>query len=217
MIVSVDDFKSRLSEIDTLIAYARGNQRALDKYKLFIKTAIVLLCSHFEVFVEAFLAEHVDVLKTCYNSNSLPQYMKDNYIDDTLRAYKDIDYPSKKQKPLKALFLLHGSGPVNMSSLGDLTLDIKYSFGKHGQEETDKLFLKFGFEDFVRSPFYQTSFGRINSAICIRNNIIHEGGAPTLSLADVVTFRNTFLRFAEELEKHTIGKQLVYYGKEVYK
>lgn len=140
MIGSVDDFKRRLSEIEILITYARNNQRTLDKYKLFNKTAIVLLCSHFEVFVETFIAEHVDVLKSSYNSTTLPQYMKDNYIDDTVKAYKDNPQPSKKQKPLKALFQLHSSSAVSMSSLNDLMLEIKYGFGKHGQGETDKLF-----------------------------------------------------------------------------
>lgn len=216
MIGSVDDFKSRLSEIDTLISYARNNQRTLDKYKLFNKTAIVLLCSHFEVFVEAFIAEHVDMLKACYNSSTLPQYMKDNFIDDTFKAYKDCPQPSKKQRPLKALFQLHGNTAVSMASLNDLMLEIKYGFGKHGQGETDKLFNRFGFTDFVNTTLYQDSFRKINSAISIRNNIIHEGSAPTLSHADVVDYKDCFLNFAEGLELHVISKQIDYYGKVVY-
>lgn len=216
MIVSVDDFKNRLTEIDVLITYAKKNQRSIEKYKLFNKTAIVLLCSHFEVFVEAFLAEHVDVLKNCYNSITMPQYMKDNFIDDTFKAYKDIPQPSKKQKPLKALFQLHGNEPLSMIKLSDLILEYKYGFGRHGQTETDKLFRKFGFKDFVNTPTYQDSFRRINSAISIRNNIIHEGSAPTLSYADVVNYRDYFLRFANDLEKHVVNNQMNYYGKNVY-
>lgn len=216
MIGSVDDFKSRLSEIQILIVYAQANKNALDKYKLFNKTAIILLCSHFEVFVEAFIAEHVDVLKSCYTNNSMPQYMKDNFIDDTFKAYKDVPQPSKKQRPLKALFQLHGNDTLAMSSLGDLVLEIKYSFGKHGQAETDKLFTKFGFGDFVSSQLYQESFGKINSAINIRNNIIHEGTAPTLSHSDVISYRDNFLNFADGLENHVLGKQMDLYGKIVY-
>lgn len=216
MVGSVDDFKNRLKEIDTLIAYAKANTRSLDKYKLFNKTAIVLLCTHFEVFVEAFLAEHVDVLKSCYNSLTMPQYMKDNFIDDTFKAYKEVPQPSKKPKPLKALFQLHGSNPLNMMALSDLMLEIKYGFGKHGQTETDKLFKKFGFGDFVKTATYQDSFRKINSAIAIRNNIIHEGSAPTLSHANVIDYKECFLRFAEELENHLISEQAYYYGRVVY-
>lgn len=216
MIGSVDDFKNRLKEIDILIAYAQNNQRSLDKYKLFNKTAIVLLCSHFEVFVEAFMAEHVDCLKICYNSVTMPQYMKDNFIDDTFKAYKEVSQPSKKQRPLKALFQLHGNSPISMSTLNDLLLEIKYGFGKHGQSETDKLFKKFGFGVFVNTTIYQDAFRKINSAISIRNNIIHEGSAPTLSHADVVDYKEWFIRFANGLEEHVVSNQANYYGKVIY-
>ena len=216
MIESVDDFRSRLTEIHTLIAYARANTRNLDKYKLFNKTAIVLLCSHFEVFVEAFIAEHVDVIRACYQSGTIPQYMKDNYIDDTIKALKGLSNPSKKQKPLKALFKLHDSTSVNMTAINDLELDMKYSFGKHGQEDTERLFNKFGFGDFVNSSSFQDPFKKINSAISIRNNIIHEGSAPTLSHADVIIYMNEFLVFADGLEHYILNNQLDYYGKLYY-
>lgn len=216
MIVSVDDFKNRLSEIDTLINYARANQHVLDKYKLFNKTAIVLLCSHFEVFVEAFISEHVDVLKACYQSGNLPQYMKDNYINDTIKALKELSVPSRKQKPLKALFRLHDSMSVSMNTIADLVLDMKYSFGKHGQEDTERLFRKFGFGSFVSTTSFQNPFKKINSAIYIRNNIIHEGTAPTLTHVDLGTYKDEFLKFADELEQHVLNNQVAYYGKEYY-
>lgn len=217
MIESVNDFRNSLKEIDILIKYAQRNHKnALDKYQLFNKTAIVLMCSHFEVFVEAFFAEHVDVLKKCYNNVSLPQYMKDNFIDDTLKAYKDEPHPSKKQAPLKALFRLHERTPYDLTSIGNLQLEIRYGFGKHGQAETDKLFRKFGLGDFVDTKIYKDSFIKINSAIYIRNNIIHEGKAPTLSYKDVVRYKECFLGFANGLEKHVIEKQRDYYGKQVY-
>lgn len=216
MIGSIDDFKRRLAEIDILIAYARVNQRVLDKYQLFNKSAIVLLCSHFEVFVEAFIAEHVDALKSCYKSSTLPQYMKDNYINDTIKAIKDMDKPSRKQKPLKALFQLHDSVSSAMTSIRDLELDMKYSFGKHGQEETAKLFKKFGFESFVNSSAFQGPFDKINSAISIRNNIIHDGSTPSLTHVDLGTYKDAFLVFANNLEQNVLSNQMAYYGKELY-
>ena len=217
MIGSVDDFRNRLSEIDTLMVYAQANKKKLEKYKLFNKTAIVLLCSHFEVFIEAFIAEHVDVLKSCFDSDSIPQYMKDNYIIDTFMSLKYLTKPSKKSKPLTALFRLHGDHSVNMSSLNDLILDMKYSFGKHGQEETEKLFKKFGLDSFVASACFKDSFRKINSAISIRNNIIHEGSAPTLSHADLIDYKSSCLSFAEGLENHILTNQVSYYSKEYYR
>jgi len=216
MIVSIDDFKNRLAEIDTLLNYSRANQHSVDKYKLFNKIAIVLLCSHFEVFIESFIAEHVDVIKHCFDSGSIPQYMKDNYIDDTIRTLKDLKKPSKKQKPLRALFQLHGATTVPLTSLSELILDTKYSFGKHGQEETEKLFCKFGFGVFVETKAFKDSFKVINSVISIRNNIIHEGSAPTLSLADIITYKKCFVDFANELENHVLAHQIDYYGREYY-
>lgn len=78
MIESIVDFKNNLKEIDILASYSQANRESVEKYKLFNKTAIVLLCSHFETFVEAFISEHVDALKSCYNNGNIPQYMKDN-------------------------------------------------------------------------------------------------------------------------------------------
>lgn len=216
MIVSIDDFKRQLAEIDTLVAYARANQRALDKYKLFNKSAIVLLCSHFEVFVEAFISEHVDVMRACYKSGTLPQYMKDNYINDTIKALKNLQKPSMKQKTLKALFRLHDSVSINMSAIADLELDMKYSFGKHGQEDTERLFRKFGFETFVTSLEFQEPFRKINSAINIRNHIIHEGSAPSLSHEDLIKYKKEFLKFADGLEQHVLKNQTAYYGRIYY-
>lgn len=216
MIDSIDAFKERIKEIDILLTYARNNQRTLDKYKLFNKTAVVLLCTHFEVFVESFVAEHVDALRACYKSDTMPQYMKDNYIDDTIKSIKDHAYPSKKTKPLKALFRLHDSKVFDMSAIPNLKIDMKYSFGKHGQEDTARLFCKFGFKDFVDSSSFKEPFRNINSAINIRNNILHEGSAPNLSHNDVVTYKNDFLKFACDLESHLLENQEKYYAKVYY-
>lgn len=216
MIDSVDTFKERIKEIDILLTYARNNQRILDKYKLFNKIAVVLLCTHFEVFVEAFISEHVDVLRKCYKSDTIPQYMKDNYINDTIKSLKDYTTPSRKSKPLRALFRLHDTRVSEMSAISDLEINMKYSFGKHGQEETAKLFHKFGFGDFVNSSSFRNPFRNINSAISIRNSVIHEGSAPTLSHNDVVSYKGDFLKFANDLESHVIANQQKYYGKQYY-
>ena len=216
MIESIDDFKSRLVEVDTLVSYARVNAKVVEKYKLFNKTAIIMLCSHFEVFVEAFISEHVDVLKKCYKSDNLPQYMKDNYINDTIKGLKDLAFPSRKMRPLNALFRLHDSVSINMTAIGDLELDMKYAFGKHGQEETEKLFKKFGFGALVNSSSFQDPFRKMNSAISIRNNIIHEGSAPSLTHIDVNDFKQEFLRFANELEQYVLTNQMALYSQAYY-
>lgn len=216
MIESIDDFKRRLSEVDTLVSYARVNAKVVEKYKLFNKTAIIMLCSHFEVFVEAFISEHVDVLKKCYQSDNLPQYMKDNYINDTIKGLKYVAIPSRKMRPLRALFRLHDSISSDMTVIGDLELDMKYALGKHGQEETEKLFKKFGFEAFVNSSSFQDPFRKMNSAINIRNSIIHEGSSPSLTHADVIFFKQVFLRFANELEKYVLTNQMALYSQVYY-
>lgn len=216
MIESIVDFKNNLKEIDILASYSQANRESVEKYKLFNKTAIVLLCSHFETFVEAFISEHIDALKSCYNNGNIPQYMKDNYINDTIRSLKNLAEPSKHKKSLNALFKLHDSIRVEMSNLNDLELDMRYSFGRHGQEETERLFKKFGFKGFVESEDFKEPFQKINSAISIRNNIIHEGSAPTLSYEDLKIYKNAFLQFADGLEKHIIKNQELYYGTVFY-
>lgn len=216
MIESIDDFKKNLKEVDILIAYSRANVKKVDKYKLFNKTAVVLLCSHFEVFIEAFISEHVDVLKSCYLSDTLPQYMKDNYINDTIKLLRTISDPSKNPKPLKALFRLHDSATSDIRAIPDLELDIKYSFGRHGQKDTERLFRKFGFATFVLSQAFQDPFKVINSVINIRNHIVHEGSAPMLTHEDIVSYRSEFLKFANGLEQYVIDNQSVIYGRIYY-
>lgn len=216
MIESVEDFRSNLNEIDILMSYARANQKSVAKYKLFIKTAIVLLCSHFEVFIEAFISEHVDVLKSCYNSGNMPQFMKDNYIDDTLKLFKSQTAKGKNSRQLKALFKLHDSVSVKMSELSDLELNLKFSIGKHGQKEVEHLFVKFGLDSFVESQSFIKPFKLINSAIGIRNNIIHEGSAPTLTYEDLVKYKEASRDFVNGLQQHILTHQEQYYGRMYY-
>ncbi len=216
MIESVDDFRKKVSEIDILITYSERNKKDLEKFRLFNKVSIVLLCSHFEAFVESFIAEHVDALRASYHSDTLPQYMKDNYINDTIRSLNGFSEPSKRTRPLSALFKLHDSKVFKMTDISDLEIDMKYSYGKHGQQETEKLFKKFGFKSFVESSGFQEPFRQINSAISIRNTIIHEGSAPSLSLLDVKNCKSAFLGIVKALEEHVINNQLVYYGRTIY-
>lgn len=216
MIQSVEDFRNNLREIDLLLSYARAKEKDITEYKLFNKVAIVLLCSHFEVLVESFIAEHAENIKLSYNTLTLPQYMKDNYINDTVKSLKDHPTPSKKKKPLKALFQLHSKDAVPVSSLSDLVLDMKFSFGKHGQEQVEKLLTKFGLGQFVTSPEFKRAFRDINSAIAIRHNIIHEGNTPSLTHIDIENYKNTLLTFASALEDHMFANQHIYYGRNVY-
>ena len=216
MIDSIDAFRANLAEIDVLHSYALLNEKKIQEYRLFNKVAVVLLCTSFEVMVESFIAEHTENLLLCYDNLTLPQFMKDNYINDTIKYLMSAPVPSQKKKQLRALFQLHGNKSIQVSTLSDLVLEMRFSIGKHGQKETERIFTKFGLKSFIESSSFISAFGTINSAVAMRNNIIHEGSTPSLTHVDVENYKDAFLEFSSALENHMILNQRLYYGKNIY-
>ena len=93
---------------------------------------------------------------------------------------------------------------------------MRFSIGKHGQKETERIFTKFGLKSFIESSSFISAFGTINSAVAMRNNIIHEGSTPSLTHVDVENYKDAFLEFSSALENHMILNQRLYYGKNIY-
>lgn len=52
---SIDQIRQNMSEVDMLLNYASQNANDVQIYQLFNKTAVVLLSTKFEVFLEDFI------------------------------------------------------------------------------------------------------------------------------------------------------------------
>ena len=95
---SIDNFRNSLSEFDILIDYARRNISKVDKYQLFIKLSVVLLSTKLEVFIEDFVEEHSIRMLKGHTNISLPQDIKNNYLN---RAVELIANERKQHKYLQ--------------------------------------------------------------------------------------------------------------------
>lgn len=69
---SIDQIRQNISEVDMLLNYASHNTNDVQKYQLFNKTAVVLLSTKLEVFLEEFIDEHSRKILNGHTNSSLP-------------------------------------------------------------------------------------------------------------------------------------------------
>ena len=93
---SIDQIRQNMSEVDMLLNYASQNANDVQIYQLFNKTAVVLLSTKFEVFLEDFIDEHSRKILNGHTNTSLPTDLKNSYVDSTFAKVSDISDRRKK-------------------------------------------------------------------------------------------------------------------------
>jgi hypothetical protein len=183
----IDDFRITIKEINILIGYAKRNSIKIEKYRLFNKSAIILLCSKFEFFLENFMEEFLDDVISKNDNHSLPESIKEHLTDVVLENINSQTNIKKKTPFLSQLISLYSSEKTNAKKLG-IVPNAKFKMGKHGEKEVKSLFIRFGFSDFINQSDLIPFFTSFNSLLAIRNNIVHEDATPSLTHNDVCKF-----------------------------
>jgi hypothetical protein len=204
-IEAIDIFKDACDEIHILIDYSQKNKTNLKRYATFNKAAIVLLCAKFEACLEGFLEEyiyfHIDNSSNLTLNRDIYEHLVDCVIDTIEINRKDI---TKRGKNIKALTDLCGMNEVK--PLSNYQFNSKLKFGKHGQNEVQRLLNSFGFSSYVGLDESKTFFRLFNSLNNIRNNIVHEDATPSLTHQDVKMYLSTVSKFVIGLKDEAIGK-----------
>ena len=148
---SIDQIRSNISEIDTILSYAQQNLANIRNYQMFNKIAVVLLCTKFEVFLEDFVDEHSRTILQGHTNLSIPAGMKDNYIENAVTNAAGVKNKTIRNAYLQSLLTLLKNDGASISSLTNIRPSTKFAYGKHGQAEIEKLFGKHGLETFIKS------------------------------------------------------------------
>lgn len=200
-----DFFDDTKNEIELLINYAKRNKSNLLRFSTFNKSAIVLLCSKFEAFLENFLEEYVYLHMNKSNNKTLENSIYEHLIDNIIESLEVTKSKKLKRKPhIQNLSLL--CGETEITDFSNFKVNARFNYGKHGQKEIEKLLTTFGFSKFIKEDDSQSFLKKFNSLNAIRNNIIHEDATPSLTSKDVENHFKNISKFIGDLDKVAFEK-----------
>lgn len=207
----IDNFRNGMCEFDTLINYAKRNLSQISRYQLFIKVSIVLLSTKLEVFIEEFMEEHSTKMLREHTNISLPQDIKNEYLNRAVELITKEKKQNKKDLLFQSLYILLRNTECEISIVDNIKPQTSFSYGKHGQNEIESLFTKHGLGDFIKSTQSQNCLKIINSLISIRNNVIHQDASPGITHQTIIDHKKNILKFIDMLEQELdLNKQKYY-------
>lgn len=211
------NFHVSLKEVSILEELAElfsENSSEVNHYKALNKTAVLLLGSKFEVFVEECIYEFVDkVNQLRIHKNRLSNYIRVKHSEQILEEiYKIYKHNQKTDRVAEQLKHLATYWDKECEPI-ELNINNRFSYGSHGSNEVINLFKNINIPDvFDKVQVYEEceSFigneqviidfkGKLNSFINIRNNITHQDQTTNLTHLDIKKYRKLFLNFAENL------------------
>jgi len=198
-------FNEALKEINLLISYSRRNKNDFLKYATFNKSAIVLLCSKFESYIENALQEYSYLHLKNSSNKSVDSHIFENVVEEIMGNLELTKNNRVKRRPhLNSIAEFCGS--EECSPIDHYSVKAKFNYGKHGQKEVEKLLNKFGFSEITKTESSANFFKQFNSLNFIRNNIIHEDATPSLTDKDVEKYLKIISDFINDLDSEATKK-----------
>lgn len=210
------DFLRTLEEVDILLTSAEVEIREEAKYAAYNKSALLLLASKFENFVEIAAEVYVYLVNGLNLRSSLvPESLKLHHTFSMVSKLEN--YKTKKSDnhtEIKELLGEIGTLWALDAQFNRLNVPCKFNYGKHGEKELVKLFSPIGIKDiFVEVDVYipdesmgtegtqkKVDFkGTFNSVVSMRNNILHQNASPNLTHEFIREQKLIFQNFAEAL------------------
>jgi hypothetical protein len=208
------DFLHTLKEVDVLLSSAEQCVTEEDKYPAFNKSALLLLSGKFENFVEVLTEEYISQVSSLnLRSSIVPEAMK---LHHSYAILSKVDSHKNNGKLDEVKQILNEIGEMwtRDTSIGTLNIECKFSYGKHGDKELQKLLAPIGIRDvFADVDVYvveesigdepatkKVDFrGAFNSVVHMRNNILHQNASPSLTHVTVREYKLVFQGFAQAL------------------
>lgn len=209
---SIVQIRSNITEINTILDYSQQNQMDIQKYQMFNKVAVVLLCTKFEVFLEEFMDEHSRMVVQGHTNTSFPSKLRDTYIDMAVNSASGVKNKSIRNSYLQSLMTLLKNDGSPISSAMNIRPSTKFAYGKHGQKEIESMFERHGLGSFIMTTDAQNDLRMMNSLFSIRNNVIHEDASPGLTHQTIEAHRDNIMHFVGLLEADITANHRVYYN-----
>ena len=214
---TASNFIVSLREVENLEELAdlfKDNIDEVSYYRALNKTAILLLGSKFEVFLEESVYEFVEKINELrIEKQKIPSYLKIKHSQGILEEiYKIYKHNSKFNKVEEYLKNLSDFWNDKCECI-QLSINNKFNYGSHGAKEVVELFKNINIEDIfsevkvtkiresmIGEEIVPVDFkGELNSFINIRNNITHQDQTTNLTHLDVTKYRELFILFSEKL------------------
>lgn len=209
---SINQIRNNISEINTILNYAQQNLLDIQKYQMFNKIAVVLLCTKFEVFLEDFMDEHSRMVIQGHTNITIPAIIKDSYIDTAISIASSIKNKATRKGYLQSLMTLLKNDGSSIAGLMNIRPSTKFAYGKHGQKEIESMFERHGLSSFIKSVNAQNDLRLMNSLFSIRNNVIHEDASPGLTHQTIESHRDNIMDFVDLIETDVTTNHLMYYN-----
>lgn len=223
-LTATKDFLEALTEVDALISLAKTHEKNITTYQPLNKSNLVLLVVKFEVFIEDIVDEYVESTNAhALPSDKIPVRLKlTHFLEKVERAWP---LKERQEDEIEAICKETGSfwNPHRDSQCPPLRIDTRFSFGKHGSNEIERLFKKIGQPDIFSHVSITTTRvdvsleqdieekvdfkGTLDSLICLRNEIVHRDATPKITPDDLISHKAFLQQFSEKLDDY-ISQQI---------
>jgi len=214
-ITCFDDFQSALLEVELILYYARRNQKNSRKYYTFIKSALILLISKFEAFLENLIVDYIELIeKMGLRPEDLPEVLKLHCIDKLIDERFITEIRNHRANVLTTIEMMSrlcfGDDKVE-----SIDIDTSFDYGKHGENSINKLFSRIGIQDVFEScKIYEKRetlssdeaidipvniAADVNALTNIRNNILHGDATPSLTHEQLENYKKHIIMFSSQL------------------
>ncbi len=222
---SFKNFTNALQEVSLLTNFASQCEQNPNKYTALNKSALLLLTSKFEVFIEDVVREYIEEINSMNIANHLiPDQLKVKHSITRIKEIVDVienpDKNDKKIKVFKELAKLWADQEVNFDGL---QIPNKFNYGTHGSKEMQKLFNNIEIEnifetvviysenensllDEVQPIDFKAIFNNITG---LRNAITHQDQTPNMTHKQIEGYAENFHKFSKELCEYLEGRLFI--------
>ena len=209
----LENYKNTLREVSSILVMAAEFEDVNDndKYVALNKSAILLLTSKFENFIETIVEEYIDRVNSMQLANNkVPEWLKVGHTIEIVDKLFDIKCKKDNYKKIELFKDIAVIWDDNRSI--QMSVSNKFNYGKHGANELIKLFNNIGIEDIFKEitiPDLDENMlndnneldfkGIFNNITNKRNSIIHQDNNPNITHKEIEEYKNYFELFAENL------------------
>ena len=216
---SLNKFYIALREVIILI---KRSQKEENKYRkisnIFLKSALILLSSKFEAFLENLINEYIYFINE-NKDKQIPDILKVQHTKEIIGSldscFKNTTIKNNRKKiieSMKDLSLIW----QNSKSFKPIKISNKFNYGKHGSNAIIKLFNRIGFDDIINeieiTETIKTIDGeteaiidfraKINELIQKRNTIIHNDSSILFTKEDLINH----IKYLKQFSKKIVNK-----------
>lgn len=212
--VVLNDFMTTLEEVSVLLLAAEACTEEEVKYAAYNKSALLLLSGKFENFIEVLAEQYLYIVNGLkLRSSLIPKAMRIHHTLSMLDEIMDFRNAGKYDEIIKRFPNLNSLWVADVE-FGDLRIECKFNYGKHGESELKQLFAPFGIDDifsevevFIHDENASDGFspkkidfkGVFNSVMWMRNNILHQNASPSLTHRSIGEYKIVFESFSKTL------------------